>query len=294
MVTRDAIDQVRRFNRAVAETIGAIDDHFLGRGRPMGESRVLWEIGVDGMELRTLRTRLSLDSGYLTRVLQSLARQGFVRVRPGREDRRVRVASLTAKGVAERDELDRRSNDLAAGVLQPLGASQREALVAAMTRVEQLLRASKVRFAVEDPSTPDARWCLEQYFAELNARFDAGFDPSHGIPAEPVEMRPPAGAFVVARLRGEPVGCGGIKLHARRPAELRRMWVASSSRGLGIGARLLAELERLARDAGATVVHLETNRTLAEAIALYRRSGYVEVAPFNDEAYAHHWFEKHL
>lgn len=294
MVARAVLDQVRRFNRAVGETIGAMDDHFLGRGRPMGESRILWEIGPDGTPVRALRARLGLDSGYLTRVLQSLARQGLIRVRPDRDDRRVRIASLTPKGLAERDELDRRSDELATGLLQPLGSTQRDALVAAMTRVEQLLRASKVHFAVEDPAAPDARWCLEQYFAELSVRFDAGFDASRSIPAEPLEMTPPAGAFVVARLRGEPIGCGGVKFHGAKPAELRRMWVAPSARGLGVGARMLAELERLAREAGARVVHLETNRALAEAIALYRRSGYVEVPRFNDEPYAHHWFEKQL
>lgn len=292
MLSREAIDRVRRFNRAVGETIGAIDDHFLGRGRPMGESRILWEIGADGAEVRALRARLGLDSGYLTRVLQSLARQGLVRVRPDRTDRRVRIASLTPKGMTERDELDRRSDDLAVGLLQPLGSAQRGALVESMNRVEQLLRASHVRFEVEDPASPDARACLEQYFAELNARFDVGFDPSRSIPAEPDEMAPPAGAFVLARLRGEPVGCGGVKFHGAKPAELRRMWVSPSARGLGVGARLLAELERLAREAGARVVHLETNRALSEAIALYRRSGYVEVPRFNDEPYAHHWFEK--
>ena len=72
------------------------------------------------------------------------------------------------------------------------------------------------------------------------------------------------------------------------------MWVAPEARGLGLGRRLLQELERHARDRGATVLRLETNETLREAIALYRGSGYGEVAAFNDEPYAHHWFEKHL
>jgi ribosomal protein S18 acetylase RimI-like enzyme len=70
------------------------------------------------------------------------------------------------------------------------------------------------------------------------------------------------------------------------------MWVASSVRGLGIGRRLLAELERRADDGGARVVRLETNKALTEAIALYRSSGYREVEAFNSEPYAHHWFEK--
>jgi ribosomal protein S18 acetylase RimI-like enzyme len=72
------------------------------------------------------------------------------------------------------------------------------------------------------------------------------------------------------------------------------MWVAPDSRGTGLGRRLLVELEREARDHGAEIVRLETNRSLAEAISLYRRSGYSEVAAFNSEPYADHWFEKRL
>jgi L-amino acid N-acyltransferase YncA len=72
------------------------------------------------------------------------------------------------------------------------------------------------------------------------------------------------------------------------------MWVAPSTRGLGLGRRLLTELERLARDHGARMIRLETHRSLSEAIALYRSAGYHEVPPFNDEPYAHHWFEKRL
>jgi GNAT superfamily N-acetyltransferase len=72
------------------------------------------------------------------------------------------------------------------------------------------------------------------------------------------------------------------------------MWVADSARGLGLGAGMLHALEGQARELGMTTLRLETNRTLVEAISMYRRSGYTEVAPFNDEPYAHHWFEKHL
>jgi GNAT superfamily N-acetyltransferase len=99
---------------------------------------------------------------------------------------------------------------------------------------------------------------------------------------------------VIAHLNGQPVGCGALKFHGKAPAELKRMWLAKSVRGLGLGARLLNELEQRARNAGVRVVRLETNRALTEAIALYRRSGYVEVDRFNDEPYANHWFEKTL
>jgi GNAT superfamily N-acetyltransferase len=179
-------------------------------------------------------------------------------------------------------------------ILEPLNDQQRETLVDAMTKVERLLRASAVRLVVEDPSTDDARWCFEQYFAELDARFDGGFNPALSISADARELIPPAGILVMARLRDRPIGCGALKLHERAPAELKRMWIAQTARGLGLGARLLRELERHAREAGVEVVRLETNRSLHEAISLYRRSGYIEVDRFNDEPYAHHWFEKRL
>ncbi len=289
-----AIHQLRSFNRTVAERIGLLGDRFLGRDRPMGESRTLWEIGPEGVEVRALRARLGLDSGYTSRVLRSLERQGLVTVAPSPEDRRVRRARLTEAGLAERAELDRRADDLARGLLEPLSESQRVRLVAALADVERLLRASQVSLAVEDPTTPGAWWCVEQYFAELNVRFEAGFDPSLGISAHAHELTPPAGLLVVARLRQQPVGCGALKFHGDAPAELKRMWVAPEARGLGLGRRLLHELERLASAAGVRVVRLETNGTLTEAIALYRSSGYQEVPAFNDEPYAHHWFEKRL
>jgi DNA-binding MarR family transcriptional regulator/GNAT superfamily N-acetyltransferase len=290
----EEIQGVRRFNREVAGRIGALTDQFLGRARPMGEARVLWEIGAQGAEVRALRARLSLDSGYTSRVLRSLEQQALVTVGSSPDDRRVRRVQLTEAGRAERMELDRRSDEVALRILEPLSISQRTRLVAAMAEVERLLRASAVRIAIEDPSSIDAQWCLKQYFAELDARFETGFNASLSISADADELTPPAGALLIARVRARPVGCGALKFHPGAPAELKRMWVAPEARGLGLGRRILRELEQLARGGGVQVVRLETNRALSEAIALYRGSGFREVAAFNDEPYAHHWFEKPL
>jgi DNA-binding MarR family transcriptional regulator/GNAT superfamily N-acetyltransferase len=288
------VERVRSFNRTVAEGIGALDHRFLGRDRPMGEARILWEIGPAGADVRELRERLRLDSGYLSRILRSLERQRLVTVRPSPDDRRVRRARLTRTGLAERVELDRRSDATAVRVLDPLSDSQRNALVSAMQQVERLLQASMIRFAIESPTSADARWCLDQYFAELNARFDAGFDPARSISADARELAAPAGALILARFRGRPVGCGALKLHGDAPAEIKRMWIDAEMRGMGLGRRLLEELEQHARMQGVRVLRLETNRSLREAIALYRRSGYVEVDAFNDEPYADHWYQKQL
>jgi GNAT superfamily N-acetyltransferase len=151
-----------------------------------------------------------------------------------------------------------------------------------------------VRFAIEDPTTADARWCFDQYFAELDARFEAGFNPALSISADARELTPPAGILLIARLRDRPIGCGALKFHAEAPAEVKRMWIAPAARGLGLGRRILREIERHACEAGVAVLRLETNRALSEAMALYQRSGYREVKAFNAEPYAHHWFEKRL
>ncbi len=293
-MTNLEVQGVRRFNREVAERIGAITDQFLGRDRPMGEARVLWEVGPEGTEVRALRARLGLDSGYTSRVLRSLEQQSLVVVGSSPEDRRVRRVELTEAGRAERAELDRRSDDIASRILEPLGAGQRARLIAAMAEVERLLQASAVRFAIEDPSSADARSCLEQYFSELDERFETGFDPSLGISADAEELTPPAGVFLIARIRERAIACGALKFHPGAPAELKRMWVSPDARGIGLGRRLLQELEGLARDAEVKVLRLETNGALGEAIGLYRSSGFREVKAFNAEPYAHHWFEKRL
>ena len=163
-----------------------------------------------------------------------------------------------------------------------------------MADVERLLSATRVEVTPVDPGHPHAQHCLNAYFAELDRRFDKGFDPVQSISADEDELRPPAGLMLVATLRGDPIGCGALKFHDNEPAELKRMWVTDSARGLGIGRRLLSELEKHAAKQGALAVRLETNKTLVEAISLYRSAGYVEVARFNDEPYAHHWFEKQL
>jgi DNA-binding MarR family transcriptional regulator/ribosomal protein S18 acetylase RimI-like enzyme len=285
---------VRSFNRIVTQRVGALSEAFLDRGRPLGQARLLWEIGPDGSDVRALRARLELDSGYLSRLLRSLAEDGLVDVRPSRADGRVRTACLTSRGLAERAELDRRADDVATSILRPLTGGQRSRLVAAMAEVERLLVASAVRVGVCDPGHPDARFCEQAYFGELAQRFGSGFDPAHSRTASVAELTPPAGLLLVATVHGEPAGCGALRFHGDAPAEVKRMWVAPGLRGLGVGRRLLTELEAHAAANGVRTLRLETNRSLAEAISMYRTAGYHEVAPFNDEPYAHHWFEKTL
>jgi DNA-binding MarR family transcriptional regulator/ribosomal protein S18 acetylase RimI-like enzyme len=287
------IAQIRSFNRTVTRRIGALDGHFLGRNRSLGASRLLFEIDPDGVEIRELRSRLDLDSGYASRLLRGLEVEGLIRMDPAPDDARVRSVVLTAAGRKELAALNRLSDDNAASLLEPLTEKQRAALTSAMREVERLLLASAVRLDLENPGSPAAQYCLARYFAELAERFETGFDPARSIPAAAEDLIPPHGFFVVATLSGEPVGCGALKCH---PAygEIKRMWVEASARGLGIGKRVLHRLEDLARERRLPLLRLETNKTLAEAQSLYKAGGYHEVPAFNDEPYAHHWFEKSL
>src|SRR6187200_1349597 len=101
------VARVRSFQRTVTASVGALDARFLGRDRPLGEARVLWEIGVEGADVRELRLRLGLDAGYLSRLLRSLERQGLISTTAGHPDARVRRVGLTELGTLERAELDR-------------------------------------------------------------------------------------------------------------------------------------------------------------------------------------------
>ncbi|CAN5465032.1 helix-turn-helix domain-containing GNAT family N-acetyltransferase [soil metagenome] len=291
----DQVGRVRRFNRMVTQRIGALDDSYLSRHRPLGQARVLWEVGSapGGRTLRELRALLELDSGYLTRLLAALDDDGLVTVAEDADDRRVRRAMITDAGRAERAEYDRLSNTQAAQFLEPLGDSQRTRLVEAMGVIERLLEASAVEFAIVDPAEPAAREATARYFAELSERFEHGYDPSAAISADDADVTLPRGITLLATLHGEPVALGLLKFHGEW-AHLKRMWLSRELRGVGLGSRLLQTLESHAAAHGIRTVRLETNRALTEAIALYHHAGYREVAAFNDEPHGDHWFEKEL
>ena len=288
------LQSVRRFNRLVTRRVGALEVDYLRRGRPLAEARLIFEISADGADVRALRCKLGLDSGYLSRLLQSLKTQGLIAVTKGDDDGRRRHVNLTRKGAAERAAYDRLSDNLAESMLDPLGASEQTRLVAAMGEVERLIRAASVKVAAESPDTADARLCLGAYFRELAARFESGFDARTGDHADVEDMTPPSGLFVIARLDGDAVGCGGFRRVDKATGEIKRVWTAPSARGMGIARRMLRTLEAAAREKGLKTLRLDTNRALTEAHALYRSEGYREVARFNDNPYAHHWFEKRL
>jgi len=282
---------LRRFNRSYTQRIGALDESFLGLGLPLGTARVLFETG-DGCGVQELRERLGLDSGYLSRVLRRLEEHGLVEVSADPDDRRRRTVTPTAAGRDAWRTLDERSEELAARLLAPLTARQRDRLTEALATADLLVRAATVSLDAVDPTAPGARQAMGRYFAELDRRFPGGFDPG---PVDDVSsLAGPSGVFVVALSDGAPVACGGVQRIADGVGEIKRMWVDDAWRGAGLGSRMLRHLEAEVVRLGYGVVRLDTHRALGEALAMYARAGYREIDRYNDNPYAEAFFEKPL
>lgn len=287
-----ATGTIRSFNRTITRQVGALEAHFLDTPRSLAACRLLFEIGSRGQDIVHLRASLGLDSGYLSRLLRGLEKEGLVETSGSVRDSRVRRASLTGKGRLELTRLNRRSDAAAQALLHRLHPTQRDSLIEAMAMIERLIIGAAVEIRLESPTSPGAKYCLDSYFTEIGRRFEAGFDPSRS-PTPVAAFRPPRGYFLVAWLYGDPVGCAGLRFGPTY-AEVKRMWVAPQTRGLGIGRRLLERIEELTRRRRLPIVRLETNRALTEAQSLYRKQGFREVPAFNAEPYAHFWFEKSL
>ncbi len=287
---KEQIELGRAFDREYTRRLGVLTDQFLGQPRTLGEARLLYEIG-ERAEVRELRVRLDLDAGYMSRLLRSLQTQGLVQVVPHPADHRVRIAQLTEAGARERADLDQRAADASADLLSGLSAAQREQLIISQRQVLRLLRLAAVHIGAADISSADARFCLDAYAAECNARFPEGYDQS--VQAKPADLGGNKGTFLIAREDERPVGCGlWCTADDSRTAEIRHLWVSPSARGIGLGRRLLGDIEADAAGHGITLVRLYTHSALAEADALYRASGYRQIPRFDDSPYNHMSFEK--
>ncbi len=287
---------VRRFNRSYTQRIGVLDDSFLGLGMPLGPARLLFEVGSstvqDPPSVQALRERLSLDSGYLSRLLRRLEEDGLIRVTPDPGDRRRRLVTLTESGRERWQELERRSDAQARRLTDPLTPRQRDRLARALAEADLLVRAATVRFEAADPAGPAARDAVGRYFAEIGRRF--GFEPSGEADKDATLLAPPSGLFVLALSDGQPAACGGLQAIAPGTGELKRMWVHDDWRGAGLGSRLLRHLEDQARGRGQHTLRLDTNAALGEAIAMYHRAGYRPIGRYNDNPWATHFFEKRI
>ena len=283
---------VRRFNRSYTQRIGVLEESFLGMGMPLGSARLLFEIGTAPAPVAELRERLGLDSGYLSRLLRRLEHERLISLTPDPTDRRRRLVELSSAGRERWEELERRSEERASQLIEPLTARQQARLAAALSEADLLVRAATVAFQPVPPTSALAVAAVDRYFAEVAARLD--FDPTGEADKDARLLAPPTGVFVVAVSDGLPVACGGVQSLGDGVGEIKRMWVSDDWRGAGLGSRLLRDLEARAAALGHGVVRLDTNEALTEAIAMYDRAGYARVERYNDNPFATHFFEKRI
>ena len=285
MVDTASAAVLRRFNRTWTQRVGVLEESFLGTGRPLAASRLLFEIGTAGAGVAELRDRLGLDSGYLSRLVRRLEHEGLAELEADPHDGRRRRAVLTADGLAALHELDARSDALAERIAGALRPQERARLEEALRTADLLVRAATLRFEQVDPRSEQAQHAMQRYFGELARRFPAGFDPGDTTHSGP---------FLVALDDGRSVAGGGVRTLPDGRAEVKRMWVDPAWRGVGLGAGLLGRLEQLAVSGGHHRVVLDTNGRLTQAIALYDRSGYRRIERYNDNPHAELFFEKDL
>lgn len=289
----DDISRLRRFNRAVTREVGALDTSFLGRGRPLGAARVLQLVRPEGTDVAVIRDRLSLDSGLTSRFLRSLEREGLILTGSDPEDRRRRIARLTAKGQAEMAAYEAIGYDRAARLIAKAGPRADE-VIAAMDLIATLLNRDQLDIRQADPDSPEALSCQQAYFDEILARVAIAKPEYFPLPDPGADSyRPPQGRFLVAWSDDLPVGCVALRPLDDRIAEVKRLWVDASARGQGLSRRLMAAIEAEARAMGYQRLRLDTNSALTEAIALYRATGWTDIPPYTTPP-ADVWMEKVL
>lgn len=276
------VDAIRRFNRFYTRRIGVLETRYLGSPFPLPQARVLYELGQRGEATASeLGAELDLDLGYLSRLVQSLRRQGLLQGEPSKEDaRRVRL-SLSAKGRKVYLQLDARSRQEVAGMLDQLPAPQQQRLVGALQAVEAVLERKDKPVALREHRPGDIGWVVHahgRFYAE-----EYGWDER--FEALVAEI---AAAFVqnfdrkrercwIAEMDGEPVGSVFVVKDTKTTAKLRLLIVDPKARGRGLGKRLVEECIRFAREKGYRRLALWTQSNLAAARGIYRAAGFRKV-----------------
>ena len=281
---------VRRFNRFYTRRIGVLQERLADTRFSLAESRLLWEFAHrDKTTGAELARELGLDPGYLSRLLQRLKQGKLIRTERSSEDARHLHLSLTAAGKRAFAPLDHKSEADVAALLAPLEESAQRTLLAAMATIEALLgdsRRESSPWLLRAPRNGDIGWVVERHgalyaeeygwdmrFEALVARITADFVDHFDARRE---------ACWIAERDGVNVGCVFL-VQARddtsgaaieKTAQLRMLIVEPAARGLGIGARLVAECERFARAQGYRRIVLWTNSVLSAARGIYAKAGY--------------------
>jgi len=281
-ISEAQIAAVRRFNRLYTQKIGVLEEGLLHSPYSLTEARVLYELAHrDRPSAADLCRDLGLDQGYLSRILTRFRKKGLVEQSPSDTDGRRRCLGLTEGGRATFETLDAASAEQVAGLLAPLPAAARDKLTRAITAVEEVLAP---------PSRPTAPYILRppragdmgrvvQAHGELYTS-EYGWDETFegfvaGIIADFVKSRDPRrDRCWIAERNGDMVGSVFLVRQSKTEAKLRMLYVAAEARGLGIGARLVDEAIRFARQTGCATVTLWTNDILTAARHIYEAAGF--------------------
>jgi DNA-binding MarR family transcriptional regulator/predicted N-acetyltransferase YhbS len=281
--TDDRVAAMRRFSRFYTRRIGVLQARFLDSPFSLAEARVLYELAQRARPTASeLGQALGLDAGYLSRILAGFESRGLLGRRPSPSDGRRSLLRLTAKGRRAFASLDRRSRDETAALLAPLAAGEQGRLVGALQTVERLLGGVPVAaggpYVLRSLRPGDIGWVVHRH-AVLYAR-EYGWDERFealvaGIAAKFIAGHDPARERCwIAERDGEIVGSVLLVRQSRTVAKLRLLLVEPAARGHGIGARLVDECIRFARQAGYRRIMLWTNDVLAAARRLYEKAGF--------------------
>lgn len=299
MKTRSSpVAAFRRFNRFYTKHVGALDEGYQHSRFTLTEARVLYELGTRDVATATaIRDELSLDAGYLSRILQGFAAKGLVSRKRARKDRRQVVLTLTAKGRRAFLELDARSDERAKEILDTLVPAERKQLLSAITGVERLLSRKDATaprtVVIRQPKPGDIGWAIAAHgdlyarqfgwnadFEALVARLFADFANGHDSVSE---------RMWVAEMDGERAGTVFVVRNAEDPtvAQLRCLLVDPKARGLGVGTRLVNECISFARSAGYRAMMLWTNDVLISARRIYEAAGFTLEREYEHHSFGH-------
>ena len=298
----ERIAALREFNRFYTRRIGVLHEGLLDSRFSLAESRLLWELAhCEHTTATELAQSLDLDAGYLSRLLRGFKERGLIKATRSSTDARQTRLSISAAGRRAFAPLDRRSQAEVAALLETLGETQQQELLAAMARIEALLGAParSGAFVLRAHRPGDIGWVVSRHgalyaqeygwdlhFEALVAQIAAGFI-EHFDPARE--------ACWIAEREGQRIGCVFLvqardeATQAVEPgtAQLRMLLVEPSARGLGLGVALVTQCERFARQAGYRRIRLWTNSVLLAARGIYERAGYKLLASEPHHSFGH-------
>jgi DNA-binding MarR family transcriptional regulator/GNAT superfamily N-acetyltransferase len=288
----DRVAAVRRFNRFYTQKIGVLQEGLLESPFSLAEARVLYElVRHDRPTASAIARELSLDPGYLSRMLRGFQRRGLLRREPMAGDARQRHLSLTPAGQAAFAPLDARSREDVGALLGSLPETEQTSLIAAMAAIERLLSPPSLPAAVVlRPHRPgDIGWITSRHGVLYAAKY--GWDERFEVMVAAIVARlvehfdARRECCWIAEQEGEPIGSVALVDDGDAVARLRVLLVEPRARGLGIGRRLVAECLRFARHAGYRKIVLSTYSVLVAARRIYEVAGFRLVAQQPERAY---------